>query len=159
MLFKMKRVTSVAAVILSVTLMMTACSSHNDNHGFDPKADPFALVEQAKPVARSQHKLILVMAGGAWCHWCRALDNYIHSDADLNKGFSDTFVAVKVYSGDEKDNKKFFSTLPAAPGVPHFWVLDEHGQLLKSQGTSEFETGTDQYSKQKLLAFVQSWNR
>lgn len=147
----------VAKIALIAVLMMSACS-HQDNHGFDPKADPFALIEQVKPRAQSEHKLILIMAGGAWCHWCRALDNFIHTDADLSTQFNDHFLIVKVYSGDKNSNKAFFSTLPTAPGVPHFWVLDDHGQLMRSQGTGEFETGQDQYSKQKLLEFVAQWN-
>jgi thioredoxin-related protein len=147
---------SLVFIMISGSLV-SACS--RDNHGFDPAANPFALIEQAKQRAQSEHKMILVMAGGAWCHWCRALDNFIHSDADLAAGFSGNFVTVKVYSGDENDNKAFFSTLPSAPGVPHFWVMDDRGQLLKSQGTGEFETGRDQYDKIKLLAFTREWRQ
>ena len=142
---------------IACVAVVAACS--HDNHGFDPAANPFTLIEQAKSRAQSEHKKILVMAGGAWCHWCRALDGYIHADAELNSGFSRNFVTVKVYSGDENDNKPFFSTLPAAPGVPHFWVMDEQGRLLKSQGTGEFETDKDQYDKNKLLAFVREWQQ
>jgi len=143
-------------LLLMAMLACVACG-HRDNHGFDPAADPVALISQAKVDAETQHKKILVIAGGAWCHWCRALDNFIHENDKINDKFHDAFVTVKVYSGDEKDNGSFFKTLPTAPGVPHFWVLNEKGELLKSQGTEVFEAGTDRYSREKLLAFAEEW--
>jgi len=146
---------------LLVVLLFAACSScsRHDIHGFSPAADPFAQVSQAKTEAIATHKKILVIAGGAWCHWCRALDNFIHEDDDLSRRFGNAFVTVKVYSGDEKDNGEFFKTLPAAPGVPHFWVLNDKGELLKSQSTDVFETGKDRYSKEKLMEFADSWSK
>jgi len=144
------------AGLIVCTLLLAACG-HTDNHGFDPQADPFAQVESAKGRAQSEQKKILIIAGGAWCHWCRALDTFIHARDALKTNFDAAFVTVKVYSGDEKDNDAFFSTLPEAPGVPHFWVLDQHGALLASQGTDVFETGTDQYSEEQLLSFARQW--
>jgi thioredoxin-related protein len=147
----------VAKLLLMMSFAVCSACGHHDNHGFDPTADPFAQVNQAKTDALASHRKILVVAGGAWCHWCRALDNFIRENGDISSRFHNAFVIVKVYSGDEKDNQLFFKTLPEAPGVPHFWVLNEKGELLKSQGTDAFETGKDRYSKDKLVQFANEW--
>ena len=66
---------------------------------------------------------------------------------------------LKVYVGDENLNKEFFGKLPKADGAPHFWVLSDEGQVLKSQPTVVLEDGEKSYDKAAFMSFIAEWRR
>jgi thiol:disulfide interchange protein len=125
--------------------------------GYDPAADPFALVAEAQDAAESADKLVLVIAGGDWCIWCHYLDAFLTEHAAINAALKDTFVVVKAYLGDKNPNEAFFATLPEAAGYPHFWVLAADGSLLASQDTLPLEDGGKSYDAKAFERFIDEW--
>jgi len=147
------RAIAVAAAILATS------SSNATSLGYDPKADPFELYQDAVAQATTQHKLVLVIAGGDWCRWCHVLNKFVTRNADVDAALHDAFVVVKVYVGDENYNEFFFSQLPQARGAPHFWIISPDRNVLSSQSTGAFEHGGNGYDKQEFLEFVEKWKQ
>ena len=145
--------TTLAAALFFMTLDAHA----QDTLGYDPAADPFALLKAAQVEAADEQKLVLIVAGGEWCIWCHYLDAFLAENGDIDAELKSTFVTVKAYIGDETDNAPFFGMLPEAVGYPHFWVLDSNGMVLVSQNTLPLEDGDKSYDRDNFLAFVNTW--
>lgn len=152
------RTAHVSRVTLAALMLSVSMSGHaQDDLGYDPAADPFALLEAGKARAASEGKHVLVIAGGEWCIWCHYLQAFLDETPDVDKALKDTFVVVKAYLGDENDNEAFFSTLPEAAGYPHFWIIGADGAVLDSQNTLPLEDGDKSYDKGAFMAFVDKW--
>jgi len=145
--------TGLAGVLLGIFVSSQAANTI----GYDPSADPFALLEAAKGEATADNKLILVVAGGEWCIWCHYLNAFLAGNEDVSHALKDRFVVAKIYYGDETDNDAFFATLPAAVGYPHFWIVAADGNVLESQNTLPLEDGGKSYDKAAFLAFIDRW--
>jgi hypothetical protein len=139
-----------------ITLALSGCA--RDGLGYDPAADPFAQLQDAKAIAAAEDKLILIVAGGEWCIWCHYLDAFVDENPDVATPLKDTFVVVKAYVGEDNENDAFFSTMPEAAGYPHFWVLAEDGTMLASEGTLPLEDGDKSYDERKFAAFIDKWS-
>jgi thiol:disulfide interchange protein len=92
--------------------------------------------------AAATHKRIILDFGGNWCGDCQVLDIYFHDPA--NKPILDAnFVLVHVNIGSSNMDENVAIAeryeIPLKKGVPALAVLDEHGKLLYSQKTGEFE--------------------
>jgi len=90
--------------------------------------------------AKATHKHIILDFGGNWCGDCKVLDIYFHDPA--NKALLDAnYVLVHVNVGRMDRNQEIAERyeIPLEKGVPALAVLDEHGRLLYSQKTGEFE--------------------
>jgi thiol:disulfide interchange protein len=123
---------------------------------YDSKADPDKVLNQAIKQAQDSGKHILLVAGGDWCRWCKALEAFVHGDTDVRSALDKSFVTVEVYYGEENSNFAFFSKLPPALGYPHFWVLSKDGKVLTSRETNGFEDGNGSYDKGRLMSFITS---
>jgi thiol:disulfide interchange protein len=90
--------------------------------------------------AASSHKRILLDFGGNWCGDCQMLDLYFHAAANLPI-LEANFVLVHVNIGKMDANLDLAQQyeIPLNKGVPAVAVLDEHGMLLYSQKSGEFE--------------------
>jgi Thioredoxin-like len=141
------------AAVLALSLPAGA----GEGLGYDPAADPFAQLAEAKTMATADHKLVLVVAGGDWCIWCHYLDGFFKKNADLDQSLHDTFVVVHANYSPENLNEMFFATLPKAVGYPHFWVLSADGAVLRSQNTAPLENGAKGYEKARIGAFIDEW--
>src|SRR5262245_18624250 len=144
-------------VMALITTTSAWAASHTDRLGYDPGADPFEQYQAAVAQAGAENKLVLVIAGGDWCHWCHVLNRFVTRNDDVATALHDAFVVVKVYVGDENYNDFFFSQLPQARGAPHFWIISPDRDVLASQSTSMFEHGHDGYDKQEFLHFIDQW--
>ncbi|MGD0683217.1 MAG: thioredoxin family protein [Terracidiphilus sp.] len=94
----------------------------------------------ALKTAATTHKRILLDFGGNWCGDCVVLDIYFHDPA--NRAILDAdFVLVPVNIGHMDANLEIARQyeVPLSRGVPALAVLDEHGKLLYSQKSGEFE--------------------
>lgn len=125
--------------------------------GYDPQADPFDQYHEAIERARTDGKLVLIIAGGDWCSWCHRLDRFIERNGEVRRALDETFVTIKVYVGDENYNELFFSQLPPARGAPHFWIVSPQRDVLASQSTGVLEQGKRGYDKQAFLSFIERW--
>ncbi len=153
------RLFSALAVLLTTTTQaLTGVAHAQTTLGYDPAADPFTLIQEARTAANLSGKHILVIAGGEWCIWCHYLNAFLEDHSDLNAAFKNTFVVVKAYIGDATDNDAFFATLPEAAGYPHFWVLNAAGEVLRSQNTLPLEDGDKSYSSAAFATFIDEWN-
>jgi len=87
------------------------------------------------------HKHIILDFGGNWCGDCQVLDIYFHDP--VNKPLLESnYVLVHVNIGHMDENVDIAERyqVPLKKGVPALAVLDEHGKLLYSQRTGEFES-------------------
>jgi len=94
----------------------------------------------ALKTAASAHKRIILDFGGDWCGDCQVLDLYFH-DATNRPILEANFVVVHVNIGHMDANLEIAEKyeIPLRRGVPALAVLDEHGKLLYSQKSGEFE--------------------
>jgi thiol:disulfide interchange protein len=90
--------------------------------------------------AAAGHKRVILDFGGNWCPDCHVLDLYFH-DATNKPILEANYVLVHVNIGRMTDNLDIAERyqVPLRKGVPALAVLDEHGGLLFSQKTGEFE--------------------
>jgi thiol:disulfide interchange protein len=94
----------------------------------------------ALKTAAATHKHVLLDFGGDWCGDCQVLDIYFHDAANLPI-LQANYVLVHVNIGHIDANVEIAEKygVPLHKGVPALAVLDEHGVLLFSQKTGEFE--------------------
>jgi thioredoxin-related protein len=158
--FNMKNIIRNLILCLSLPLLVTACavSSNSTDIGYHPNTNPVADLAHAKDLASTNNKKILIIAGGDWCRWCHALNEFLDDNGDVHNALDKTFVIVKVYVGEDNMNEEFFSKLPSAKGYPHFWVLSNKGELIASVNTGDLEHGNDSYNKAKFLKFISTYN-
>jgi len=107
---------------------------------YSATADAHADIAQALHTAAKTHKHVILDFGGNWCGDCQVLDIYFHQQPNLPL-LEDNFVLVHVDVGHMDKNTDVAEKydIPLKRGVPALAVLDEHGHLLYSQKTGEFE--------------------
>jgi thiol:disulfide interchange protein len=131
-------------LMLAALLIAAIAPSQAQQHDIYP-APERAQVDLAAGLktAAVTHKHVLLDFGGNWCGDCKVLDIYFHDPA--NKPLLDAnYVVVHINIGltgiDRNQNIAERYQIPLAKGVPALAVLDEHGKLLYSQRTGEFES-------------------
>lgn len=123
---------------------------HYDKHG-DPTTD----LDETLKQARTEGKRVMLQVGGDWCGWCKLITNYMDTNEKVHKILDDNFVVMKVTS--PADNAEaFLSQYPSCEGYPHFFVLENDGTFLHSQGTAELEEGKG-YNQERFVAFLEAW--
>jgi thiol:disulfide interchange protein len=113
----------------------------------------------ALKTAAATHKRILLDFGGNWCGDCQALDIYFH-DAVNRPILEANFVLVHINIGVMGIDANFDIAeryeIPLRKGVPAIAVLDEHGALLYSQKSGEFEAMRRMESSD-VTKFLMQW--
>jgi thiol:disulfide interchange protein len=107
--------------------------------------------------AAETHKRVLLDFGGNWCTDCHVLDLYFHDSA--NKPLLDAnYVLVHINIGRMNANVDIAEhyQIPLRKGVPALAVLGEHGELLYSQKTGEFE-GMRRMQSSSVTDFLTYW--
>lgn len=150
-----------AALILGCTASSFALpadsASHAPKHAaFDPQRDAAKDIAAAVEEAAKTGRRVLLDVGGNWCKWCRMLDNFFETNADVANLLNRNFVVVKVNFSKENENKEVLSRYPKVQGYPHFFVLGSDGTLIHSQNTGELEKGQG-YDPVKMKAFLTKW--
>ena len=123
---------------------------------FDPSRDAVQDIEDGVAEAKRSGRRVLLDVGGEWCVWCKKLDQFFDDNQDVADFLHENFVLLKVNFSPENENERVLSRYPEIPGFPHFFVLDDSGDLLRSQGTAELEEG-DHHDRAKVLAFLRRW--
>jgi len=127
--------------LLAIVLVGGLASARSQEH------DIYPAPEQAKAdlaaglkTAAASHKRLILDFGGNWCGDCKVLDIYFHNPANRTI-LESNYVLVHVNIGHMDENQAIAEhyQVPLAKGVPALAVLDEHGKLLYSQKTGEFE--------------------
>jgi thiol:disulfide interchange protein len=123
---------------------------------FDPERnsaeDLAAAIEEAK---RSQRN-VLIEIGGEWCLWCRVMDAFYSKNPDLLALRDRNYVLLKVDMSDGHPNSEFLSHFPQIDGVPHIFIVDSKGKLIRSEDTSELEEG-DTYNLERFRKFLEKY--
>src|SRR5271156_1366063 len=109
---------------------------------YSATANAHADISQAMSTALQGHKRIILDFGGNWCGDCQVLDIYFHQPPNLAL-LEDNFVLVHIDIGSSEMDKNTDVAakygIPLKRGVPALAVLDEHGHVLYSQKSGEFE--------------------
>jgi thioredoxin-related protein len=122
---------------------------------YDEKQDPAADLAQTIQRAQQENKRILLQIGGEWCPWCLRITDFMTTNPQIRSLVENHFVIMKVtYPGDNAD--AFLANYPKVEAYPHFFVLDQDGQLLHSQGTGELEEGSG-YNESVFAEFLNQW--
>jgi thiol:disulfide interchange protein len=124
---------------------------------YDPARDPADDLQQAIALAQKENKRIMLELGGDWCIWCKYMDDFYATHADILKARAENYVLVKVNVSDENMNEKFLSQFPEVGGYPHIYILESDGTFLHSQDTVELEDGNISYVPEVFIAFLQKW--
>jgi thioredoxin 1 len=134
-------VKSIKILVLATLLALSAGQARSASRDIYPDpAQAKADLAAALKTAASTHKRILLDFGGNWCGDCQALDIYFHDATNLPI-LEANFVLVDVNIGHMDANEDLAEKyeVPLHKGVPALAVLDEHGKLLYSQKSGEFE--------------------
>jgi len=127
---------------------------------YDASRNAVQDLQAAEAEARKTGKRVLMQIGGAgaWCDWCHFMDAFFQSHPELVEIRDKNFVTVKISVSVENQNREVLSPYPKIFSYPHFFVLDDQGNLLRSQQTSELEMGQgNTYDAQKVKAFLLKW--
>ena len=124
---------------------------------YDPARNPADDLRQAIVLAQKENKRIMLELGGNWCIWCKYIDDFYASHADILQYRAENYILVKVNVSEENSNEKFLSQFPAVHGYPHIYILDGNGTFLHSQDTAELEDGNISYVPEVFMAFLQKW--
>jgi thioredoxin 1 len=143
-------------------LLTVLVAAFTTAHSTEP--DIYPTVEQAKTdlnaalaASAASHKRVIVDFGGNWCTDCHVLDRYFHDP--VNRPILDAnYILVHVNVGRMDENLDIAKRckIPLRRGVPALAVLGEHGELLFSQKTGEFESMRGMQSS-AVTEFLQHW--
>jgi thiol:disulfide interchange protein len=126
---------------------------------YDATKDVAAQVTAAQAVAKGSNKRVLVMFGGNWCKWCKALDALFTSDANVSTALDDGFVLVHVDSDSNGALNDRWGN-PFANGFPVLVVVDVDGKKLHVQetGALEKEDKSVAHDADKVITFLKRWS-
>lgn len=122
---------------------------------YDEASKPIEDLAETVAQAQKEHKRVILQIGGDWCGWCALISEYMTTNEVVRKHLDDHFLMMKVtYPGENAE--PFLAAYPKCNAYPHFFVLEEDGTFLHSQGTGELEEGKG-YNQEKFMAFLQQW--
>ncbi len=103
---------------------------------YDPAVDGWKQVQAAASEAATDGKRVLVVVGGNWCPWCRALDRLMTEDAALRSEVAAHYELVHLNYSKENKNPEAMARLgnPDKLGFPSFVVLSPQLTVLHTPG-------------------------
>lgn len=153
---------SIKLIALAALLALAACKANPPaqvvNHNIYP--DPSqarADLARALQTAAATHKRVLLDFGGNWCGDCMVLDLYFHDPANqpiLQANYALVDINIGQYDANLDLAQQY--GIPLKKGVPALAVLDEHGHLLYSQQSGEFEAMRRMQSS-AVTSFLVQW--
>jgi thiol:disulfide interchange protein len=148
---------SATLIVLFAAALLPAHSAERDIY----PAPEQAKIDLAAALASAAatHKRIILDFGGNWCTDCHVLDLYFH-DPSNGSILEANYILVHVNIGRLDENVDITERyqIPLHKGVPALAVLGEHGELLYSQKTGEFEAMRGMQSS-AVTDFLVHWKR
>jgi thiol:disulfide interchange protein len=143
--------------LLAALSALPAFAQFAPRHIYDENADAKAEIRDALATAAREHKHVILDFGGNWCGDCQVLDIYFHR-APNDQLLSSSYILVDIDIGRMDKNVDIADKydVPLKRGVPALAVLDEHGRLLYSQKTGEFED-MRHMDPNSVTTFLQQW--
>jgi thiol:disulfide interchange protein len=148
------------SAILSVLFAAALIPAHSAERDIYPAPEQAKIdLAAALASAAATHKRIIVDFGGNWCTDCHVLDLYFH-DTTNRPLLEANYILVHVNIGQMDQNVDIAQRyqIPLRKGVPALAVLGEHGELLYSQKTGEFEAMRGMQSS-AVTGFLVHWKR
>ena len=124
---------------------------------YDPKRNASDDLKAAVAEAQRTGKRILLQVGGDWCVWCHKMDAFYQDHPELLALRKQNYIFVKINFSLDNRNEEFLSHYPKIEGAPHIFILDQKGNLLRSEDTGELELGKS-YDLNKFLAFLKQFS-
>ena|ERR1700722_19017331 len=148
---------SATLIVLFAVALIPAQSAERDIYPAPEQAKSDLAAALAS--AAATHKRIILDFGGNWCTDCHVLDLYFHDPAN-RPILEANYILVHVNIGRMDENVDIAGRyhIPLRKGVPALAVLGEHGQLLYSQKTGEFEAMRGMQSS-AVTDFLMHWKR
>ena len=149
--------TSVIFVLVVALSVVPARSAERDIYPAPGQAK--SELTAALAASAAAHKRIILDFGGNWCPDCHVLDLYFHDS--VNRPILEAnYILVHVNIGSMNENLDIAERyrIPLRKGVPALAVLGEHGELLYSQRTGEFEAMRGMQSS-AVTDFLVRWKR
>jgi thiol:disulfide interchange protein len=133
------KLTHLLTPIAALVLIVGAASAANRDIYPDP-AEANSDIAAALKSAAASHKRVIIDFGGNWCGDCQVLDIYFHNPQN-RPILESNYVLVHVNIGHMDANVDIAEKygVPLSKGVPALAVLNDHGKLLYSQKSGEFE--------------------
>ncbi len=161
----MKRLAAMVVLGLFVVVGSAAAEGAATVKGpYDPAVDGWKQVQTVASRAATDGKRVLVVVGGNWCPWCRALDRLMTEDAALRTEVAAHYELVHLNYSKENKNPDAMARLgnPDKLGFPSFVVLSPRLAVLHTQDSGPFETGDSKkpgHDPAKLIAFLKRWEK
>ncbi len=161
----MRRITLVGILVLvAVTAAVRASDAPKQAGPYDPSLNGWKQLQEAAQRASADGRRVLVIVGGNWCKWCRALDRQMGENAELRDELSAHFELVHLNWSKENKNSRAMKKLghPEELGFPAFVVVSGTLEVLRVQESSAFENpdkASPGYDPSRLLAFLKKWER
>jgi thiol:disulfide interchange protein len=129
---------------------------------YDASVNGWKQLQAAGKQAERDGTRLLVVVGGNWCKWCRALDRLMNEDLELKEELGHFEVVHLNYSKENK-NPEAMAHLgnPETLGFPSLLVLSPQLKVLHTESSEAFETGDPAkpgHDLAKLLAFLKQWD-
>ena len=124
---------------------------------FDSKRDATADIQAAVSEAQKTGKRILLDVGGDWCTYCQQMDQFFQTRPEIRRLRDSNFITVPIFYSSEDKNEMVLKHYPKVEGIPHFFVLEKDGTLLRSQHVLELRSN-GQYDPEKIRAFLIKWS-
>ena len=160
----MKRLAATVVLGLFASVGSAAAGAAPVKGPYDPAADGWKQVRAAASRAATDGKRVLVVVGGNWCPWCRALDALMTGNAALRGEVGAHYELVHLNYSKENKNPEAMARLgnPDKLGFPSLVVLSPQLAVLHAQESGVFETGDKKapgHDPARLLAFLKQWEK
>lgn len=161
----MRRMSAPWVAALAVAATSALASDAPKQAGpYDPSLDGWKQLQGAAQKARADNRPLLVVVGGNWCKWCRALDRVADENAELRSELAAHYEVVHLNWSKDNNNTKAMKRLgrPERLGFPAFVVLSVKLEVVHTQASDSFESpdpGHPGYDAAKLLAFLKKWDQ
>jgi thioredoxin-related protein len=129
-------------VVAAIGLALAAAAGGDTGNAYDPQLDGLKQLEAASAAARADGRRILVIVGGNWCTWCRALDGLLASNQQISAELKSHWVVVHINYSKENKNLPAMERLgnPHELGFPVLVVLSPELKVLHTQESGSLET-------------------
>jgi thiol-disulfide isomerase/thioredoxin len=122
---------------------------------YDGTLDGKKQLTDALVTARTENKRVLVMFGGNWCKWCKALDATMAANETITKLLETSYLFIHI---DSDSNLALNTELgdPFKNGFPVLVVFNDDGTVKKIQETGSLEKDDKSvgHDPEKVRAFL-----
>jgi thioredoxin-related protein len=127
---------------------------------YDPAADAQKDIAAAVKKAKTEHKFVLIQAGGNWCRWCIEFARFAKADPKIDSVIKASYIWYHLNYSKENENKAMFSKLqwPQRFGYPVFIILNDKGERIHTQASEYLEDGKSSYKQQLVQTFLEMWS-